>query len=66
MNLLDLIPENIMTLIVTSVILTIVTRITSFVIKLVLIALLIGFLIYMISNYGPELMQFAPAPMKFL
>ena len=66
MNILDFIPENIMTLIVTSIILTIVTRITSLVIKLVLIALLIGFLIYMISNYGPELMQFAPAPMKFL
>lgn len=66
MNLLDFIPENIMTLIVTAVILTIVTRITSFIIKALLIVLLIGFLIYMISNYGPELMHFAPAPMRLI
>lgn len=66
MNLLDLIPESIMTLIVTSVILIIVARITNFIIKVLLVVLLIGFLIYMISNHGPELMHFAPAPMKLI
>ena len=66
MNILDFIPENIMTLIVTSIILTIVTRITNFIIKILLVVLLIGFLIYMISNYGPELMHFAPAPMRLI
>ena len=66
MNILDFIPENIMTLIVTSIILTVVTRITNFIIKTLLIVLLIGFLIYMISNYGPELMHFAPAPMRLI
>lgn len=59
-------PGNIMTLIITIITVIVVSKITSFIFKILLTILLIGFLIYMFMNNGPETMQLAPAPMRIL
>lgn len=63
---MNFLPGSIMTLIVMGVIFIIAARVTGIIIRLVLAFVLLVFLIYAATNYGPEIMQIAPAPMSIV
>lgn len=63
---MNFLPGSIMTLIIMGAIFIIAARVTGIIIRLILALVLIIFLIYAATNYGPEIMQIAPAPIDIV